>query len=65
MKWRRMEGDNTTTRQHDNDKTTSTEHTNKIIEYTKNTQTPPWAQEEVKIEQEGARPGKAEVEAKS
>lgn len=36
----------------------------KIIEYTNNTQTP-WAQREVKIEQEGARPGEAEVEAKS
>lgn len=38
-------------------KTTSTEHTNKIIEYTKNTQTPPWGQWEVKIEQKGCEAG--------
>lgn len=40
-------GHNTTTIRHDNgqkQRTTSTEHTKKIIEYTKNTQTPPWAQ---------------------
>lgn len=55
----------TTPPRHHNDKTTSTKHTNKIIEYTKNTQTPPWVQEEVKTEQEGAKPGKADVEAKS
>lgn len=47
MRKERMEGGRDTTRQQYDTtmtKTTSTEHTNKIIEYTKNTQTPPWAQ---------------------
>jgi len=39
----REEWGHNTTIQHNNDKTMSTKHTNKIIEYTKNTQTPPWA----------------------